>query len=269
MPENNPQPNTPLDNEPLNKAHRHCLALSYWYASAQGQALQQQIAQAMPKALARVTGTEHVQVCEGEWDELQNGTRVLSYVDVFDEPVDGVGMSFPKNSLDSVVLINTVDVAEQAQQVLHIADKLVTKSGTIVLVSFNPYSVLGLKYLCSKCLPKRFSTHSPWQSGFYSKPKLEDWLHVLNYDVRAFPLNSEVDGTASRLKKIKLWARKYGILPNFEPVNILVAKKPWFPMTGVKSGFKKKPIQTALAGIAIPKPSSTCEKHTHPNNFEK
>lgn len=253
MTENNAQYK---QSRPVN-ANPHCAALSAWYATPQGGAVQQHIQQIMPRALARVTGTEHVQVCEGDWPELQRGARVLSYTDVFEEPDDGVGMSFAQNSLDSVVLINTVDVAEQAQQVLHIADKLVTKSGTIVVVSFNPYSVLGLRRMALKCLPKRFSHASPWQSGFYSKHKLKDWLYVLNYDVREFSLSDET----AWFKKIKLWARKYGILPDFAPVSILVAKKPWFPMTGVKSGLKERRIQSALAGIAIPKPSSSCEKN--------
>lgn len=251
---------TDRDLTPLPPQHAHCTALSYWYASAQGQALQQHIVQAMPKALERVTGTEHIQVCEGDWSPLQSGARVLSYTDVFETPEDGVGMSFPQNSLDSVVLVNTVDVAEQAQQVLHIADKLVTKSGMIVLVSFNPYSFLGLRRLFLRCLPKRFAVHSPWQSGFHNKYKLKDWLHVLNYDVKEFSLTENATNGVSKLKKIKLWARKYGILPNLEPVSILVAKKPWFPMTGVKSGITEGRIQSALAGIAIPKPSTSCEK---------
>lgn len=231
-----------------------CITLAYWYASESGYALQKRIADAMPNALSRVTGTEHVQVCEGTWKPLVEGARLVSYSDLFEES----GMSFPRNSLDSIILVNTTDVAHQAQQVLHIADQLLTKSGTIAIVSFNPWGRLGIKHWVMKCLPKRLYRQSPWRFGFYTQSKLKDWLNVLNYEVRAFSL--DVNKTAGVIKKMGSFLRKYGILPNSEPVTILVAKKPWFPMTGVKSGFKEGRIQSALAGIAMPKPSSTCEK---------
>lgn len=228
-----------------------CEALSDWYATPRGQALQARITLAMPEALSRVTGSEHVQVCEGFWSEIMSGARVISYGDVFEES----GLSFPQNSLDSVLLINTLDVAEQPQRVLHIADKLVTKSGLITVVSFNPWSVLGWKYAVFRCLPKKWFGH--YQTGFHRSGKIKDWLHVLNYDVREFPLSPK--SNQGVLNKVRLFFRKYGILPNVSPVTILVAKKPWFPMTGVTSGQKKRPFQPALAGVAMP---VQCDKQT-------
>jgi len=218
--------------------------LARWYEGPAGQRMRQHINAQLPKIVASMSGQQHAQIGVGNWPGMYKKCMQLSYHDVFGAEVNpGV---LP-NSMDSLLLIHALDVNSDPQRILHIADKLVAKSGHLIIVGFNPFSLWGLMRL--PMLPMR---RSPWRSGFYSLWRIRDWLKVLNYEVRLQtslvqlpPLPAGIE--LNWMDKILHW-----LMPNWGAVNIIVAKRPWFPMTGVKSNK----IKERLEGVVMPEPST-------------
>lgn len=222
--------------------------LARWYEGQAGQRMRQHINAQLPKIVASMPGLQHAQIGVGDWPSMYKKCMHLSYHDAFGAEVNpGV---LP-NSMDSLLLIHALDVNSDPQRILHIADKLVAKSGHLIIVGFNPFSLWGLIRL--PMLPMR---RSPWRGGFYSLWRIRDWLKVLNYEVR---LQTSLVQLPPLPRGVELnWLDRllHWLMPNWGAVNIIVAKRPWFPVTGVKS----HKIKERLEGVAMPEPSTRSVK---------
>lgn len=203
--------------------------LAHWYESSTGEELRNRLIEAMPQILSGVPGIHHAQVAIGDWPSLYKKARQLDYHEVFaaDAPPD-----LQPNSLDSLLLVHALDASSDPHRILHIADKLVAHSGYLIIVGFNPYSLWGLLRF-----PMWLSHRSPWRTGFYSYWRLRDWLRVLNYEVRLQTSLVQLPPLPSRgwyhwLKWLDVGL--HWLIPNWGAINIIVAKRPLYPMTGVR-----------------------------------
>lgn len=214
----------------MNNAH-YSLQLSDWYDTPSGRKFKKQI-QANVRELTRaLPGTQHAQVVVGEWPSLKKHSLCLHYDDVF---ATQVNPDVLPNSMEVLTLVNCLDVESDPQRVLHIADKLVSKSGYLVIVGFNPTSYMGFLRL-----GLRFRQRAPWKKGWRSAPRVTDWLKVLNYQVEVHSSTMALtelqrnDASLGVVKRVMHW-----LLPKWGGAYILVAKRPWYPMTGL---FSRKP----------------------------
>lgn len=80
--------------------------------------------------------------------------------------------------LDCVVIMHGLNIEQNPHRLLREADRVLADDGYLIIVGFNPYSLLG----CLKPLGKLLG-QSPWDCRFHSISKLKDWLGLLDFDV--------------------------------------------------------------------------------------
>lgn len=212
--------------------------LARWYSTPAGQRLRRAINASLPQVLSSIPGQQNAQIGVGDWPGMYKHGLKLAYHDVFGAEVNpGV---LP-NSMDCLLLIHALDASSDPQRILHIADKLVAKSGHLVIVGFNPLSFWGLWRI--PLLPLR---RMPWRGGFYSLWRIRDWLKVLNYEVRLQTSLVQLPPMPVGLELSWLDRLLHWLAPNWGAVSIIVAKRPWFPMTGVKKGVEKNSLEVPV-----------------------
>lgn len=226
--------------------------LKDWYDTASGRKLKQQIRQSVRELTVSLPGTQHAQICVGEWASLKKHALCLRYDDVFGSEVNPEVLP---NTMETLMLVHALDVDENPQKVLHIADKLVSSSGYLVIVGFNPISYFGLLRLFLMWRKK-----APWAQGFHRSAKVTDWLKVLNYrvdvkhSVMLLPTQklelAQSDDSSIKyiIKGLVSW-----LLPQWGAVYILVAKQPRYPMTGFFQ--RKRKQKEALIPVTDPTPN--------------
>lgn len=88
-------------------------------------------------------------------------------------------LPFENDSVDVVVLHHTLDFAHKPHQVLREASRVLVSGGHIVVVGFNPYGLWGVRKLLSR------HQSGPWSGHFISPLRLEDWLTLLDFRLKA------------------------------------------------------------------------------------
>jgi SAM-dependent methyltransferase len=85
------------------------------------------------------------------------------------------------DSIDTVVAHHCLEFALNPHQVLREIQRVLTPHGRLLVVGFNPYSLLG----CQTRL-RAMMGHSLWsQHQPVSEHRLRDWLHLLGFEVFA------------------------------------------------------------------------------------
>lgn len=217
--------------------------LALWYKGRCGRALKSQIAAVLPDVLAQISGTAHLLIAIDDIDLGDKITFRAQFIDLYSADAK---VQFLPESMDSVILWHSLDAVHEPQRIVHIAATLAAKSGYLVVIGFNPHSLFGLLRL-----PMRWLRRNPWQSGFYSQKRISDWLHVLNYQLR---VQATVAVLPPRLAQFLAPVERFlhWLFPYWGTVQILVAKHPWFPMTGVVERRQPNP----LAILTTPEPAT-------------
>jgi SAM-dependent methyltransferase len=146
--------------------------------------------------------------------------------------LDGRNESLPFkfHSLDTLLLVHVIEFSIDPHQVLREAERVLQADGTLVLCCFNPWSLWGLRRLCS------FKTAPPWHSHFYSQTRIKDWLALLNFEVVAtehlvFHLPTQSERWLTKSLMIERVGKR--LWPIFSGVTILVATKRTIPLTPI------------------------------------
>lgn len=218
--------------------------MARWFATPSGQRLQAQVNQVLPDILRSLPGTDHLQVDTGQWPGLYQHAGRARYAELFQSDTP---MPVHPGSLDSVLLLHCLDVTREPHRVLHMADQWLARSGYLVLVGFNPWSFWGILRLFM-----RWWRRSPWDSGFYSLFRIRDWLKVLNYEV-------QLQTSVGHIPPLQRWGHAPWIdrserfmtwlLPQFGAVNIIVAKRPLYPVTSVRQRFAAPDLDKPMGGV--------------------
>ncbi|WP_105104401.1 class I SAM-dependent methyltransferase [Microbulbifer pacificus] len=88
-------------------------------------------------------------------------------------------LPLPSESIDVVVLHHLLDFSPHPHQVLREAARVMIPGGHMVLIGFNPFSLLGLSRI--------FRSSSPYQGGNQLRAaRVEDWMNLL--DLQAGPV---------------------------------------------------------------------------------
>lgn len=209
---------------------QYCQKLQQWYDTPLGRKLKKQIIAKVQSLTTSLPGTTHAQVSADTWQPLKKHAMCLCYEDLFGQ---GVNTDVLPNSIETLILIHTLDIDNNAQRVLHIADKLNAASGYLIIVGFNPISLFGILRLAF-----RWRKKAPWARGFKPASRVVDWLKVLNYQVEihtgAMPIPSKNIADNSLPNKLFNW-----LIPKWSTVYILLAKQPLYPMTKAFANNKK------------------------------
>lgn len=94
---------------------------------------------------------------------------------------DGVSrfdaLPLPSDTFDLVVLHHALDFCDQPQRVLAEAARIVRPGGRIVLLGFNPYSLLGI----GKWLLAPWYAAGVWRHNSLGRTRVCDWLVLLGF----------------------------------------------------------------------------------------
>jgi SAM-dependent methyltransferase len=87
-------------------------------------------------------------------------------------------LPFATDSLDTVILHHAHEFVVNPHQVLREIQRVLVPHGKLVVIGFNPWSLLGLYSRVA-----RRSRHSIWHNHLLSRRRLTDWLALLGFQI--------------------------------------------------------------------------------------
>jgi SAM-dependent methyltransferase len=163
-------------------------ALSDWYKTRLGESLICAEKDLVSRAISGRFGSVMVQLDSGYHNalfekrlfgsgiivsELEN--RALCPV-VQAEPEN---LPFEPESVDMVLMHHTLDICEDPYQAVREGAIALKPGGLLIVLGFNPYSSWGVRAL----MQGRQGKASIWNSRFIRSGRVEDWMHLLNFEL--------------------------------------------------------------------------------------
>ena len=176
------------ESEAVDYSARH-ESFERWFQTPLGRALLADQRRFVDAELQRLTGARQLQVGISHRLPLATGTdfsqKIMTAPRWYPHIPDGVAicdadeLAFPGDSMDLVVLHHTADFSPYPHQVIREAARVLRGEGTMALFGFNPLSLWGARKLISR------SSEGPWGGRFLLRGRMEDWLHLLGFNVEA------------------------------------------------------------------------------------
>lgn len=174
-----------MQNTKKPKSATYIQALQNWYASAAGQILSKEVHHKLEQLLPSLFGYYALQIgaMNNEID-LLTSSKIGHKIHIMEDPNCGsvtassLALPFPPDTLDLIVLPHTLDFSKHPHQVLREVHRVLISEGHIVIIAFNPLSMMGLGKLAFMR-----SKRVPWMGHFYSARRLKDWLKLLDFSV--------------------------------------------------------------------------------------
>lgn len=221
--------------------------LDQWLASAGGRDYLEAEREAASVELGRMFGAQFLQV--GAWGGAESflpfpGTARRALCD----RRAGRGVEFvarPENlpvagqTVDGLLLPHTLELTRHPHEVLREAERVLAGGGRIMVLGFNPVSVLGMR---------RFLTRGGFPPGLghlVTEGRLRDWLSLLGFDVtlsqRFFPALSGGGAARDGIRK----------LPFAHGAYLLVAIKRVHVVTPLRKLWRR-PAKVPAGGLVEP-----------------
>jgi len=206
--------------------------LEAWFQSPLGQAVRQQTAARLQDILPRIYYPVSVQLGSPGINFLgQNENSRCIYINTHSDKSNGelnVNSRFhqlplPARSVDLMVLPHVLEFTRKPHRILREVNQVIAPEGHIVIVGFSPISLWGVRRFI---FPWRKKV--PWSGRFYSLARIQDWLSLLDFELRAGsmlcyrpPIRSQ------RIAQQLLFLEKAGERwwPMFGGVYVLIARK--------------------------------------------
>jgi len=160
-----------------------------WFQTPLGRALLADQRRFLDAELQRLTGARQLQVSISHRLPLATGTdfsqKIMTTPRWYPHIPEGVAicdadeLAFPGDSMDLVVLHHAADFSLYPHQVIREAARVLRGEGTMALFGFNPLSLWGARKLITR------SSEGPWGGRFLLRGRMEDWLHLLGFNVEA------------------------------------------------------------------------------------
>ncbi len=181
------------------------------------------------------------------------------------QPADAVSAYFEKealpleaDSMDAIVLHHLLDYSPRPHELLRELSRITLPSGHLIIIGFNPYSLLGLQSHLSR------KVNCGLKQRFYSPSKLCDWLRLVDFTVESVdyglfsPPCSYFLGTQLSAKLERRCEKWRWPLGGFYIVKAIKRVTPATPI----SRRKKKPRSRMVPVLnpALPTRSSTLHK---------
>ncbi len=165
-----------------------CDPLESWYDNHSGQYLLAQENALVEQQLQQVFGYHFLQIgvtrnqALGKTSPLNHKT----YSAILPGPDIGLlsdahSLPFADDSLDVVLLHHALEFSQHPHSLLREVHRVVSAQGHILILGFNPLSLLGLSLGVRRFLPGKL-----WQqANIMSTGRLRDWLHLLGAEVQS------------------------------------------------------------------------------------
>lgn len=160
--------------------------LESWYARDNGQYLFEATRAAMQDQLDTSFGYHILQLGISGAHPLCQGSPINHRLYCAGRWSQGVGLlaepeelPLESDSIDAIIVHHCLEFAANPHQVLREIQRVLTPQGQLLVVGFNPYSLLGCKTrLRGLMRDPLWSRHHP-----ISEHRLTDWLHLLGCEV--------------------------------------------------------------------------------------
>jgi SAM-dependent methyltransferase len=160
--------------------------LESWYTGANSQYLLEETRAAMQDQLDTSFGYHILQLGVSGGRPLCQGSPINHRLYCAGQLAGGVGLvaepdelPLDSDSVDAIIAHHCLEFAANPHQVLREIQRVLTPQGQLLVVGFNPYSLLGCKTRLRAVLrDPLWSRHHP-----VSEHRLTDWLHLLGCEV--------------------------------------------------------------------------------------
>ena len=163
--------------------------LSQWMQSPAGVALLRMEVEYVHAAVGNLFGYHCLQVGDLAGADLLSGSRILgrAVVDIDGGAprhpyplVSGAATSLPVDShaVDVVILPHVLEFESRPHDALREASRVLVPEGNLVILGFNPLSVIGLQ----RAFRYRAQA-APWCGTYFGAGRLRDWLTLLGFDI--------------------------------------------------------------------------------------
>jgi SAM-dependent methyltransferase len=161
--------------------------LESWYARENGQYLLASTRRAVDCALDTAFGYHLLQTGCSRGHALFASSPINHRIYAAERPGPGVNLlalagelPLESDSIDTVIAHHTLDFARNPHQVLREIQRVLTPQGHLLIVGFNPHSLLGVN-----ARMRGLSRKSLWhQHTWVSESRLTDWLRLLGCEVQ-------------------------------------------------------------------------------------
>ncbi len=219
--------------------------LQEWYLTPAGQNLYKQLLFKLDELLPSLFGYHALQIGELAEDiDLMSSSRIGQKIYMTlnankgNVVANSLALPFPANTLDLIVLPHTLDISPKPHQVLREIHRVMISEGHLVLIGFNPFSMMGV----SKLIFLR-SQRAPWSAHFFTPRRLKDWLSLLGFKLVA----TEHVGIQPPIQNVRFQQRmkflskadKFG-LGRLGGLQIFIAKKRELTLTPTLQPWKPR-----------------------------
>ena len=230
--------------------------LKIWYSSGVGGFLLQDLKVHLDALLPRLFGYYALQI--GDLDsktDMFAASRIRHQIrlDINPGTIDLLGraddLPFKQDSLDLILLLHTLDFAQNPHRILREIDRTLIPEGHVLIVGFNSLSLYGLW----RMVPGR-KRHVPWCGTFYTAARLKDWLSLLGFDtLETRNLGHRPPVNYAGLQHYLAFVERFGnrFVPYLGGVHVMLAKKKvatltpirprWLPRRKLMSGNLAEP----------------------------
>lgn len=156
--------------------------LHAWYAGPVGVRYLEGVREALHRMVPGIFGYHAVQVGGVPDVDLLEDSRINrrfrmngAWCSVRGEPES---LPFAADTIDLLLLAHALEFSSSPHQVLREAERVLVPEGHVIVIGFNPFSLMGLGRLA-----RLGRGREPWGGRYYSRRRLGDWLALLGFDV--------------------------------------------------------------------------------------
>ncbi len=180
-------------------------------------------------------------------------------VDEFNQQVGAIAdpdnLPLETDSTDVVILHHVLEYSQFPHQLLREAARITVPHGHLVIIGFNPWSLLG----AWSAMSGRLSSSSIWQNRLISMKRMYDWLSLLDLDLMSVDYcfyHSPHPRILQKLSSFERLGQRYR-LP-FGGSYVLVAKKEMATLTPHRPRWLRAPsfvagLEPSIYSHKIPK----------------
>ena len=165
---------------------------------------------------------------------------------------DGVNFPIASASVDALLLAHTLDLASDPHRLLRECDRVLSDSGQLVVLGFNPLSLWAL----AQRLPGRGATAFVHGARFYTAHRVCDWLCLLGIEpeqIIRYGVGFPFFGRGVRVPTDQGWHR-WAAAAWVAQAYLIVARKRVTPLTPKRwrpKASARKPAHVGLANHGV------------------
>ena len=160
--------------------------LEHWFSSKAGEGLLQAEQQQIDELLTKLFGYHLMQISSNRDSCLYAQSKIrhrFALGPLLGGQVRGVcdeELPLENESIDVAVLHHVMEYSAQPHILLREVSRVVVPSGYVMIIGFNPWSIVGLL-----SLRDRLCKRGIWQKPLFHVNRLVDWLAIMDFSVQS------------------------------------------------------------------------------------